>query len=1107
MALKLGFVRGKFALPLVVFTAGAALSVGLGLMARQEIERSANQRFDSIAKDAARKVESRFDAYTEVLIGLRALFNTNDGVTGLEFRHYVEGLDLQSNYPGFQVLNYAPYVPNSGKQAFEMRLRSDAAFEPALAARLRLTPPGERAGYHPVRFIEPLAGNEITLGKDIAANPTALKALEQARDTGGLTSSGRKIKINGRESDIGMAMRLPVYRPDMPRDTVEQRRAAYVGSVGAGFRVADMMRDVVPGTDGPRLQLFDAGPSAGQIGTRVETRFVPAPATLTDATQLFDSAGQRPPAAAQQLFRRTLAFDLGGHSWVVQVSEEASRVVGWFDRMVPWLVTLSGMAISLLLGGIVFSLNTSRARAEGLARSMTRHLRVSERRLDEAQRLANLGSWILDADTRELTCSDEAMRIYGFDPASGMPDLSGLLARVPREERAMVETQVREAQASGRRAEFEHALHLPDGTRRWVHVIVQMADENGRTALRGTVRDHTQQHKAAVRLQLEHEIASLLVADGESDAIISRALEAVCGRLGWDCGAFWGVHEDLSVRCRAAWHTPGDAVIDQFVRISRTLTYRPDEGSLGHAWVSGEVVVIDTAASRDHFTRDALAGQAGLEAGLVVPMVAGGNATALEFYSRQPRIVDAETLESLRAIALQIAQYEQRKQAERALRYVASHDALTALPNRSTLQRDLARAIKRSNRHQKRFGVLFVDLDRFKRINDSLGHGVGDALLKACGDRLAGVLREDDAVARFGGDEFVLVVENLSKASDAAVVADKVLSCCAEPFTIEGHELHLTASIGVSVYPEDGEDAETLLKNADTAMYRAKDKGRGGYEFYAAQMNAQGNERLLLESGLRRAIERGELELHYQPKMDLKTQRIVGVEALMRWRHPVLGLVSPAQFIPIAEETGLIVPMGKWALETACAEARDWQKRGLPPVQMSVNLSPRQLSSPAIIDDIAEVLNTSGLNPALLELEITESAMMKNPESAAAMLKQIRAMGVGLAIDDFGTGYSSLSYLKRFPLTTVKIDRSFVNDLSQDSDAQALADGIVTLAHGLRMKVVAEGVETAEQLAYLRAHDCDEIQGYWLCKPLPAEDVCGFMSRHLRNLFAAPVAA
>jgi diguanylate cyclase (GGDEF)-like protein len=402
---------------------------------------------------------------------------------------------------------------------------------------------------------------------------------------------------------------------------------------------------------------------------------------------------------------------------------------------------------------------------------------------------------------------------------------------------------------------------------------------------------------------------------------------------------------------------------------------------------------------------------------------------------------------------------------------------------------------------------MFVDLDRFKRINDTLGHGIGDLLLKACGERLVGVLREDDAVARFGGDEFVLVVENLSEAGDAIVVAEKVLACCAEPFAVDGAELHLTASIGVSVYPEDGADGEALLKNADTAMYRAKDQGGATHRFYAAQMNEQAAERLTLENGLRGAVARDEFVLHYQPKMDLRTQRIVGVEALMRWNHPVLGLMAPARFIPMAEENGLIVEMGRWALQTACDDVRDWQRRGLPPVQVSVNLSPRQLVDDSIVDDVAVALHRSGLNPELLELEITESAMMKSPDAAAALLQQIRRLGVGLAIDDFGTGYSSLSYLKRFPLTAVKIDRCFVHDLSRDPQTQGLTDGIVTLAHGLHMKVIAEGVETAEQMEVLRERGCDEIQGYWLCKPVPAEEACRFMARHLRSTCAAPVAA
>jgi predicted signal transduction protein with EAL and GGDEF domain len=362
-------------------------------------------------------------------------------------------------------------------------------------------------------------------------------------------------------------------------------------------------------------------------------------------------------------------------------------------------------------------------------------------------------------------------------------------------------------------------------------------------------------------------------------------------------------------------------------------------------------------------------------------------------------------------------------------------------------------------------------------------------------------------VARFGGDEFVLLLENLSTAGDAVVLVEKALACCAEPFMVDGRELHVTASIGVSVYPEDGADAETLLKNADTAMYRAKDMGCGAYQFYAAQMNAQSAERLVLESALRHAVARDELELHYQPKMNLQSNRVVGVEALMRWHHPVQGMISPALFIPIAEEIGLIEAMGKWALAQACSDARSWQKQGLPAVQMSVNLSPRQLNSRTLISDIGAVLKVTGLAPSLLELEITEGAMMKNPEHAAVVLRQIRDMGIGLAIDDFGTGHSSLSYLKTFPLSTVKIDQSFIHDLSLDADAQALTDGIITLAHGLRMKVVAEGVETATQLAHLRLRGCDEIQGYWLCKPMPAHEVAQFMAQHLTSHFVSPVAA
>lgn len=1118
MTIKTRFVWRQLCLPLVVLFIGALLSVALGVVAHQEIARSAQQRFDAVAADVARKVEGRFDDYVAVLMGLRARFNTPKGLTRSEFRDYVAGLDLARTHPGFQVLNYAPYVTAADRQRFEEQMRLDASLDGGVAAKFSIYPPGDRADYYPLTLVEPLAGNEALLGRDLGALPNRGNALEQARDSGGLVSSGRKIAVKGDKNDVALAMRLPVYRPHVPLDTVEQRRAAYLGSVGAGYRVADVVRDAIArGAATPlhmHLRLLDGGPSPGSIVTRVESRFVTHGANAANQV-LFDSAGlpsaapaQAGSGAAQSVprFERMLSFELGGHSWLVEVGQDRSQVVGRLDRAIPWLIALSGLAISGLLAGIVYALTTARRRAEVLATAMTSHLRTSERQLEEAQHLAGVGSWIFDTRTGLLACSDEARRLLGFG-AQALPDgLPALLSRVPAAERAEVDRHIADAMQSRQRSEFEHHLCLPDGTERWVHVTAQLTEEEaGRTLLHGAVRDDTQRRKEALRQKLEYEIARLLVGNGEAVAVISQALEAVCTHLHWDCGALWSIREDGLAYCDAAWHAGADPVLEQFIQISKSLGYRPNEGSLGRAWASGDAVRIDPLAAPLHFTRDALAGQAGLAVGLVVPIGSGVGAAAVEFFSRNPQAADTDALESLRLIALQIAQYQQRKQAEHQLQFVAAHDALTGLPNRATLQRDMARAIKRSNRNQKRFAVMFIDLDRFKRINDNLGHGIGDALIKACGERLTQAMREDDTVARFGGDEFVLLLENLSNASDAVVLAERALASCARPFVIDGHELLVSASIGVSIYPEDGADPETLVKNADTAMYRAKDGSAGTYQFYAPQMNAQGIERLKLEGALRHAMARGELALHYQPKMNLRTQRIVGVEALMRWQHPELGMISPLQFIPIAEENGLIEAMGKWALEKACTDARAWQASGLPAVQMSVNLSPRQLGSLTLLADIGTILNDTGLDPSLLELEITESSMMKDPEHAAALFQQIRDLGIGLAIDDFGTGYSSLSYLRRFPLTVVKIDRSFINDLSHNVDAQALTDSIITLAHGLRMKVVAEGVETEEQLAHLRMRGCDEIQGYWLCKPMPAEEVCRFMARHLKQF--APVAA
>ena len=384
-------------------------------------------------------------------------------------------------------------------------------------------------------------------------------------------------------------------------------------------------------------------------------------------------------------------------------------------------------------------------------------------------------------------------------------------------------------------------------------------------------------------------------------------------------------------------------------------------------------------------------------------------------------------------------------------------------------------SIQNSRRYNRGFAVLFIDLDRFKNINDTLGHDAGDMLLQAMGKRLTQTVRTSDVVARLGGDEFVVLVQEVAEAKQVASVARKVLSALVQPITIEKQECRVTASIGICMYPSEAQDEVALMKGADIAMYRAKEDGKNNYKFYSEEMNVHSFERLALETSLRRGLERSEFLLHYQAKLDLRSGRITGVEALVRWQHPDMGLVPPAQFIPLAEETGVIVPIGRWVLHTACAQGVAWRQQGLPPVHIAVNLSARQFADEDLVEDIADALKSSGLPPEFLELELTESMVIQNNERAGRVLAEIKAMGVRLAIDDFGVGYSSLTHLKRFPIDTLKVDRSFIRDLPTDAEDKAITEAIIAMGKSLNLTVVAEGVETQEQQTFLKEHACDEI--------------------------------
>lgn len=477
--------------------------------------------------------------------------------------------------------------------------------------------------------------------------------------------------------------------------------------------------------------------------------------------------------------------------------------------------------------------------------------------------------------------------------------------------------------------------------------------------------------------------------------------------------------------------------------------------------------------------------------------------------TREREIRSAETLQTAtvdQMIRLQqananlvIATLEARQLAEQVqtakveLDHLAHHDVLTGLPNRILMYDRLAQAIALTRRTGKQLAVLFMDLDRFKHINDSLGHSVGDQLLQSVGRRLLACVRQSDTISRQGGDEFVALIPDIDHAEDAALAAQKMLAAIALPHRIEQHDLHIGASIGIGIYPDDGLDAETLIKHADTAMFHAKDKGRNTYAFFEQRMTTRAIARQSIEASLRLALERQEFVLHYQPKINLHSGTIVGIEALVRWQHPQRGLLEPAQFVPIAEDSGLILPLGRWVLREACRQARAWQDAGLPPIAVAINASAPEFRAEDFLDNLRATLEASRLEPRYLELELTESVLMRDAEATGSVLHALSDLGIKLAVDDFGTGYSSLSYLRQFPIDTLKIDQSFVSRMTHNPDDAAIADAVISMAKALRLHVIAEGVETAGQVAFLLARQCDEGQGYYFGRPVAAESLAGLL--------------
>jgi diguanylate cyclase (GGDEF)-like protein/PAS domain S-box-containing protein len=669
---------------------------------------------------------------------------------------------------------------------------------------------------------------------------------------------------------------------------------------------------------------------------------------------------------------------------------------------------------------------------------------------------------------------------------------------VPDHDRYNVEENIRK-RLSGevREVRYERQARRKDGSLFDVEVFGSQMKIDGKSATIGIMLDISERKRLDLALRVLSACSQALVRATDESVLLTE----VCGIVREISGypfVWVGLAEDgaaKKVRPAALAEAEEGALLSTIGHVSWDES-DTGKGITGTAIRRGEVVVLrDMQTGAVHAPWREFMIRHAIVSAMSLPLKAGNKILgALTVYSheantfRPDEVRVAEELADNLAYGIMALRAEAaRRQYAQQLEYHAGHDILTGLPNRALLQDRLNQAIAFASRYCYPIWILFLDLDRFKFVNDSLGHNAGDTVLNTVAARLQSAVRETDTVARLGGDEFVLVLPERMDERLTSNVVQRIMDTIAGPLTVEGHEFVLGCSIGIAAYPGDGADPETLIRNADLAMYRAKETGRNNFQFYTAAMNERLLERLRIEGDMRTALERKEFVLHYQPQIDLCSGRTVGMEALIRWQHPTLGMVPPLRFIGLAEETGLIIPIGDWVLRTACAQAKAWQRAGFPDLCVAVNLSARQFAQNDLVESIASALQESGLAPRYLELELTESLVMSDIDGAIEILRALKDLGVHLSLDDFGTGHSSLSYLKRLPIDTLKIDQSFVRDITHAPDDEAIVASIISLAHNLKRRVIAEGVETKEQLSYLRRHGCTQIQGYYFSKPVSAE--------------------
>ena len=1014
-------------LPLLIL----AIALGLTWMVwdheRQISRNELRSRFDASLREAASRVEQRMAAYEQMLRGVQSLFAATGAMKRDNFHDYIGSLHLDANFSGVLAIGVAEWVPAQRKDTHL------AAMHRLGVADYAVWPDGQRENYAPIVQREPVIGrNRFLSGFDFWSDPVRRSAMATARDSGMAAISGkvRLMADNEAEAAPGFIMYLPLYTRGQPQDSVAQRRAHLAGWVFATFRMNDLMASLY-GEQAPGLALA--------IYDGVE------PAAAARLYPAFDVAGAHPPASISANEYLVVA----GHTWLLSMSA-MDDFNARHGRNAELLIGVAGTGLSLLLALLAWLMVSGRSRALRMAATMTAELRESEQKFRAiADCTVNWEVWWgLDGKPRWINPSVMEYTGYTVEECMAMPDFAGQL--IYFEDLPHVAPELLKGRQGLRGNDLEFRSVRKDGSLFWLSVSwVPISDARGVfTGFRTSGRDITERKQAEAELRIAavafDSRECTMVTDANS--VILRVNSAFTESTGYTATEAVGQTPRLlkSDRHSATFFRDMWKSIDDSGGWQGEIWDRRKNGELYPKW-------------------------------LTISAVKGHDGAVTNYIGTHNDITE-------------------RKKAEEKIEELAFFDTLTHLPNRTLLLDRLKQAMITGNRNRTFGAVLFIDLDHFKTLNDTLGHDKGDLLLQQVAQRLSACLREGDTVARFGGDEFVVVMECLSESPQEALtqttfVGERMLAELNKIYRLGTMDHRSTASIGATLFCGHQTSLEDLLKQADLAMYKSKETGRNALRFFDPAMQTVVMERAALESGLRSAIQENQFMLHYQAQV-LADGRVTGAEALVRWQHPERGMVSPAEFIPLAEETGLILPLGRWVLITACTQLAEWSGQvDMAHLTVAVNVSVRQFREPDFVAMVLAILAQTGANPHRLKLELTESLLVDNLQDIIEKMHALKARGVGFSLDDFGTGYSSFSYLRRLPLDQLKIDQSFVRDVLVDPNDAAIAKTIVALAQSLGLGVIAEGVETQTQCDFLASSGCHAYQGYFFSRPLP---VAGF---------------